>query len=98
MSEQKSILYTPWTRLEGSYEACRECMKTGNKSYGILLRRTVTGRDKETYREYKIQCPMCKRSTDIHRHKLLTMKEWEGRQEYQEELPHRNKKKETGNG
>ena len=98
MSEQRSILYTPWTQQEGSYEACRECKKTGNKSYGILLRRTVTGRDKETYREYKIQCPMCKRSTDIHRHKLLTMKEWEGKQEYQEDLPHRNNKKETGNG
>ena len=98
MSEQRSIRYTQWIEQPGSYEECFQCRKNGRHSYGVMMKRYVTGRDGDSHTEYKIQCRICKRTTDIHRHKLLTEKEWAGRQEPEEILVHRSKKQGGQNG
>ena len=93
MPEQKETRYTPWTIEPGTFEVCINCKTVDNQIGGVLLRRRVIGRDGETHTEYKVQCPNCQQSTDVHRHKLISIKEWAGKQQPKDTLPHRNKKK-----
>jgi hypothetical protein len=94
MSEARSIQYSPWSIDEGSkYELCFPCTQKGKHFRGELLRRYVTGRDGDMHREYKIRCPLCGRSTEAHRSKMVTELEWEAKQQPGDGLKHRDQKK-----
>jgi hypothetical protein len=80
--------YTPWTDEPGKCEQCRICKQAHCESYGTMQKRRHST-DSETYSEYKIVCKLCKQATGAHRSKLITIKEWEGKQEPQDILPHR---------
>lgn len=81
MTEQKQTYHGPWMEEPGYYDKCQRCAKKGDASYGTLLRRRVVGRDRDTYNEYKVQCKACGAETVVHTAKLVTVKEWEGRNE-----------------
>lgn len=91
MSEERRIQYTQWEDQPGSYEACQTCRKNGDISYGIMLRRRVTGRDGDMHTEYKIMCRNCGCSTDAHRFKSITEMEWESKQTPEDGFRHRRK-------
>lgn len=92
MPETKVALVTPWTEEPGTYEVCIKCRKNKVTSNGVMLRRRLTDREGNVHSEYKIECRMCKRSTGAHRSKLITEKEWEGKQEPEDGLKYRTRK------
>lgn len=94
MPEGRQITYTSWEDMTGSLDKCYKCSKHGNNSYGVMVRRRVTGRDGDEHTEYKIVCRTCGRSTKIHRGITLTRMEWTALQEPGDGLKHRNRKPE----
>ena len=82
MPEMNEIRYSPWKHImEERYESCFLCKKKKATGFGELWRRYVTERDGDMHIEYKIVCPICGQSTDVHRSKLLTTSEWGWKQD-----------------
>lgn len=91
MPETTNDRITPWMEEPGKYEQCVKCRKTNYSSYGVMLRRRLFDREGTMHSEYKIVCKNCNRSTGAHRSKLLTEKEWEAKQDPEDELKYRNR-------
>lgn len=89
MSEERTLQYTEWKLCDGKLHYCKNCMHHS----GILERRIVTGRDGDSHKEYRIQCPDCGQKSDVHMSKNLTIFDWEGHQEADDPLIHRRRKK-----
>ena len=53
----------------------RKCPNCGSFQMN-MMRRTVTGRDGDIHREYKVVCPNCQKATTVHWSKSLTQHEW----------------------
>ncbi len=80
MPDSNQIRYTKWEEENDSQELCRKCLKRGSYSYGMLMRRRVTGRDNESHVEYKVVCRTCHQESGVHRTKLLATASWEALQ------------------
>ena len=79
MPEANTSRKTDWTDEPGTYEQCKKCRKRDFASYGVMMRRRIFERDGSMYSEYKIMCKTCKNQTGAHRSKMITEKEWEGK-------------------
>ena len=91
MPEQKSTHYSQWENTNECFVACNKCKKNGDAHYGTLLKRRIFERDGEMHTEYKIMCHVCKNQTNAHRSKMITIKEWEGKNQPGDGLRHRSR-------